>query len=98
MNFFYNKIITIREEISHQMPSIGIAGSPTSATLDVYLECFSAVGLHQLTSIISSSKSSTCLLDPIPTRLLKEVVPLIGTSLLDMINLYYQDMYHSPLK
>ena len=92
MNFFYNKIITIREKISHQMPSIGIAGSPTSdtltgATLDVYLECFSAVGLHQLTSIISSSKSSTCLLDPIPTRLLKEVVPLIGTSLLDMINL-----------
>ena len=75
------------------MPSIGIAGSPTSdtltgATLDVYLECFSAVGLHQLTSIISSSKSSkssTCLLDPIPTRLLKEVVPVIVTSLLDMI-------------
>ena len=92
MNFFYNRIITIREKISHQMPSIGITGSPTSDTLtgatsDVYLECFSAVGLHQLTSIISSSKSSTCLLDPIPTRLLKEVVPLIGTSLLDMINL-----------
>ncbi|MDA3982343.1 hypothetical protein PF029_12780, partial [Enterococcus thailandicus] len=63
MNFFYNKIITIREKISHQMPSIGIAGSPrsdtlTGATLDVYLECFSAVSLHQLTSIISSSKSS----------------------------------------
>ena len=92
MNFFYNKMITNREKISHQMPSIGIAGSPTSdnltgATSDVYLECFSAVSLHQLTSIISSSKSSTCLLGPIPTRLLKEVVPLSGTSLLDMINL-----------
>ena len=42
----------------------------------------------QLTSIIIIlSKPSTCLLDPIPTRLLKEVIPLIGTSLLDMINL-----------
>uniref|UniRef100_A0A8P4G3Q0 Reverse transcriptase domain-containing protein n=1 Tax=Dicentrarchus labrax TaxID=13489 RepID=A0A8P4G3Q0_DICLA len=92
MSFFYNKIITIREKINHQLPSTVISGSPSSGTsvnvnLDVYLDCFSAIDLHQLTSIISSSKPSTCLLDPIPTRLLKEVVPLIGTSLLDMINL-----------
>uniref|UniRef100_A0A8P4JV61 Reverse transcriptase domain-containing protein n=1 Tax=Dicentrarchus labrax TaxID=13489 RepID=A0A8P4JV61_DICLA len=92
MSFFYNKIITIREKINHQLPSTVISGSPSSGTsvnvnLDIYLDCFSAIDLHQLTSIISSSKPSTCLLDPIPTRLLKEVVPLIGTSLLDMINL-----------
>uniref|UniRef100_A0A8P4KP43 Reverse transcriptase domain-containing protein n=1 Tax=Dicentrarchus labrax TaxID=13489 RepID=A0A8P4KP43_DICLA len=92
MSFFYNKIITIREKINHQLPSTVISGSPSSGTsvnvnLEIYLDCFSAVDLHQLTSIISSSKPSTCLLDPIPTRLLKEVVSLIGTSLLDMINL-----------
>uniref|UniRef100_A0A8P4GNX2 Reverse transcriptase domain-containing protein n=1 Tax=Dicentrarchus labrax TaxID=13489 RepID=A0A8P4GNX2_DICLA len=92
MSFFYNKIITIREKIYHQLRSTVISGSPSSGTsvnvnLDIYLDCFSAIDLHQLTSIISSSKPSTCLLDPIPTRLLKEVVPLIGTSLLDMINL-----------
>uniref|UniRef100_A0A8C4DRA9 Reverse transcriptase domain-containing protein n=1 Tax=Dicentrarchus labrax TaxID=13489 RepID=A0A8C4DRA9_DICLA len=92
MSFFYNKIITIREKINHQLPSTVISGSPSSGSsvnvnLDIYLDCFSAIDLHQLTSIISSSKPSTCLLDPIPTRLLKEVVPLIGTSLLDMINL-----------
>ena len=56
MNFFYNKIITIqpgggeRKLVTKCPRSIGIAGSPTSdtltgATLDVYLECFSAVGL-----------------------------------------------------
>ncbi|XP_051242969.1 uncharacterized protein LOC127355793 [Dicentrarchus labrax] len=92
MSFFHNKIITIREKINHQLPSTVISGSPSSGTfanvnLDIYLDCFSAIDLHQLTSIISSSKPSTCLLDPIPTRLLKEVVPLIGTSLLDMIRL-----------
>uniref|UniRef100_A0A8P4KSI9 Reverse transcriptase domain-containing protein n=1 Tax=Dicentrarchus labrax TaxID=13489 RepID=A0A8P4KSI9_DICLA len=92
MSFFYNKIITIREKINHQLPSTVISGSPSSGTSanvnsDIYLDCFSTIDLHQLTSIISSSKPSTCLLDPIPTRLLKEVVPLIGTSLLDMINL-----------
>uniref|UniRef100_A0A8P4KLV1 Reverse transcriptase domain-containing protein n=1 Tax=Dicentrarchus labrax TaxID=13489 RepID=A0A8P4KLV1_DICLA len=92
MSFFYNKIITIREKINHQLPSTVISGSPSSGTfanvnLDIYLDSFSAIDLHQLTSIISSSKPSTGLLDPIPTRLLKEVIPLIGTSLLDMINL-----------
>uniref|UniRef100_A0A8P4G3E0 Reverse transcriptase domain-containing protein n=1 Tax=Dicentrarchus labrax TaxID=13489 RepID=A0A8P4G3E0_DICLA len=92
MSFFYNKIITIREKMNHQLPSTVISGSPSSGSsanvnLDIYLDCFSAIDLHQLTSIIFSSKPSTCLLDPIPTRLLKEVVPLIGTSLLDMINL-----------
>ena len=35
---------------------------------------------------ISSAKPSTCLLDPIPTRL-KEALPLVNTSLLDMINM-----------
>ena len=34
-----------------------------------------------------SSKPSTCILDPIPTRLFKEVFPLIDTSILDLINL-----------
>ena len=37
--------------------------------------------------MISSSKPSTCLLNSIPTRLLKEVSPLVSTSLLDMINM-----------
>ncbi|XP_025756457.1 uncharacterized protein LOC112842973, partial [Oreochromis niloticus] len=43
--------------------------------------------LSELTSIITSSKPSTCLLDPIPTKLLKEVLPLINSSILNMINL-----------
>lgn len=43
--------------------------------------------MHQLRTLISSSKSTSCTLDAIPTRLLKEVFPLTGTSLLDIINL-----------
>ncbi len=37
--------------------------------------------------MVSSFKPSTCLLDPIPTRLLKEVLHLVNTTLLDMTNL-----------
>uniref|UniRef100_A0A669CNN6 Reverse transcriptase domain-containing protein n=1 Tax=Oreochromis niloticus TaxID=8128 RepID=A0A669CNN6_ORENI len=48
---------------------------------------FSPIDLSELTSIITSSKPSKCLLDPIPTKLLKEVLPLINASILNMINL-----------
>ena len=53
----------------------------------MYLDCFSPIDLHQITLIISAAKPSTCLLDSIPTRLLKDVLPEASNSLLDMINL-----------
>ncbi|TWW74444.1 hypothetical protein D4764_14G0004470 [Takifugu flavidus] len=36
--------------------------------------------------VLTKSKTTTCLLDPIPTHLLKDVLPLIGSSVLDQIN------------
>ena len=71
------------------MPSIGnnLSSLETAVKPDIYLDCFSPIDLPNLTSTISSSKPSTCLLDSIPTKLLKEVLPLISTHLLDMINL-----------
>ena len=93
MSFFNDKILTIRDKIHHLLPSTGTDLSSNTGTLetavksDIYLDCFSPINLPELTSMISSSKPSTCLLDPIPTRLLKEVLPLISTSLLNMINL-----------
>ncbi|RCU35146.1 hypothetical protein DVA81_17750, partial [Acinetobacter baumannii] len=91
-----DKILTIREKIHHLVlsassdisSSTGIPGTSEAAVEpDLYLDCFSPIDLYQLTSMIVSSKPTTCLLDPIPTRLLKEVLPLVSTSLLDMINL-----------
>ena len=96
MSFFDDKILTIREKIHHLVlsassdisSSTGISGTSEAAVEpDLYLDCFSPIDLYQLTSMIFSSKPTTCLLDPIPTRLLKEVLPLVSTSLLDMINL-----------
>ena len=93
MSFFNDKILTIRDKINHLLPSTGTVLSPNTGTLvtavnpDIYLDCFSPVDLSELTSMICSAKPSTCLLDPIPTRLLKEALPLVSTSLLDMINL-----------
>ena len=52
-----------------------------------HLESFSPVDHLELSSIIKASKPSTCLLDPIPIKLLKDVLPLINTSILNQINL-----------
>uniref|UniRef100_A0A4W6G917 Reverse transcriptase domain-containing protein n=1 Tax=Lates calcarifer TaxID=8187 RepID=A0A4W6G917_LATCA len=91
MNFFNDKISTIRGKINHILPSISTdlchnTGSIESAAKP-NLDSFSTIDLAQLTSIISASKPSTCLLDPIPTRLLKEALPLICSPVLDMLNL-----------
>uniref|UniRef100_A0A8D3B260 Reverse transcriptase domain-containing protein n=1 Tax=Scophthalmus maximus TaxID=52904 RepID=A0A8D3B260_SCOMX len=93
MSFFTNKIITIRENIYQLLPTNGtdtlsstVASEPIVSP-NLYLECFSPIDLAELTSLVTSSKSSTCLLDPIPSRLFKDVLPLINNSILDQINL-----------
>uniref|UniRef100_A0A8C5GPT6 Reverse transcriptase domain-containing protein n=1 Tax=Gouania willdenowi TaxID=441366 RepID=A0A8C5GPT6_GOUWI len=85
MTFFNDKIHKIRDKISHSLPSPGPA-----VPLNVNrpnLNCFTHIGLQELNSIISSSKPSTCLSDPIPTKLFKEVIPLVCPSLLETINI-----------
>jgi len=92
MNFFNEKILTIRGQINNLLPltsadlsSSGVA-LETAVCRGVYLDGFSPINLDQLASTVSTSKPSTCLLDSIPTRLLKDVLPLIGSPLLDIIN------------
>ena len=89
MNFFHEKVLTIRDRIQSQLPSTGsdFSSLESSAGPEVCLDGFSSVDLPELTLAISSAKPTTCLLDPIPTKLLKEALPLVSTSLLQMINL-----------
>ena len=93
MCFFNDKIVTLRNQINDLLPltSIVLSTAPgnvsSNITLDSKLECFSAINHEQLNSMILSSKPSTCILDPIPTKLLKEVFPLISTSLLNIMNM-----------
>ena len=36
--------------------------------------------------IVMASKSSTCILDPIPTKLLEKLLPVLGPPMLNIIN------------
>ena len=61
--------------------------SETAENPTNYLDSFSLITLDQLTKIISCSKPTTCILDPIPTKWLEEILPLINSTLLNTINL-----------
>ena len=93
MTFFNDKILTIRNRIDHLLPSIGTNTLSTTEISETaenptnYLDSFSLITLDQLTKLISGSKPTTCILDPIPTKLLKEILPLINSTLLNTINL-----------
>src|SRR4029434_5838477 len=93
MTFFNNKILTIREQIHSILPfydptplpkcALAVATPPQPGAL---LESFAPTDLPEINSLILSSKSSTCLLDPIPTRLLKHALPLLSETLLNVMN------------
>ena len=92
MNFFDTKLIKIRETI-HNLPSasaLSIAslvsdGVDMSFRPAICLDSFIPMKLNEFCSLISSSKNSTCLLDPLPTGFLKQMLPEIGTPLLNLI-------------
>lgn len=95
LTFFTEKIVNIRTRIASNGPQITV---PIEAPprLSAYLDSFSPIDLSDLTSAITSSKSATCLLDPVPTRLLKDVFPLVNTSILNQINLSLVTGYVPP--
>ncbi|TWW71520.1 putative RNA-directed DNA polymerase from transposon X-element [Takifugu flavidus] len=90
MSFFTDKVLAIREKANQAIPTTG--PSPDVLTVGTYrfsnepLNSFSPIYFSEASSLIHKSKTTTCLLDPIPTHLLKGVLPFIGSSILDQIN------------
>uniref|UniRef100_A0A8C2GGG5 Reverse transcriptase domain-containing protein n=1 Tax=Cyprinus carpio TaxID=7962 RepID=A0A8C2GGG5_CYPCA len=78
MNYFTSKINTIRDKIVTMQPS---------ATYHIrQCHSFSTIGEEELYKLVKSSKPTTCMLDPIPSKLLKEVLPEVIDRLLTIIN------------
>ncbi len=71
MNLFPDKIDNTRNTITN----VDSTASSTSASFVApkeKLQCFSTIGQDELNKHITASKPTTCLLDPVPTKLLKE--------------------------
>ncbi len=85
MNFFTDKIDNIRNTITN----VDSTASSTSASFIApkeKLQCFTTIGQDELNKLITASKPTTCLLDPVPTKLLKESLPVAEEPLLNIIN------------
>ncbi len=85
MNFFDDKIDNIRNTITN----VDSTASSTSASFIAAkekLHCFTTIGHDELNKHITASKPTTCLLDPVPTKLLKELLPVAEEPLLNIIN------------
>uniref|UniRef100_A0A665ULH4 Reverse transcriptase domain-containing protein n=1 Tax=Echeneis naucrates TaxID=173247 RepID=A0A665ULH4_ECHNA len=93
ISFSSDKILMIRERIYQLLPTLDKnpllkTATPESAAAPLlHLESFSPLNLSELASIVSSSRPSTCLLDPVPTGLFKEIFYLIEPFILDLVNL-----------
>ncbi len=84
MNFFTDKIDNIRNTITN-VDSMASSNSASFIAPKEKLLCFTTIGQEELNKLITASKPTTCLLDPVPTKLLKEL-PVAEEPLLNIIN------------
>ena len=54
---------------------------------DATLLEFKAIPLVELERVIKASKPTTCMLDPLPSKVLKELLPTLGPAILSLMNL-----------
>ncbi|KAI2647176.1 RNA-directed DNA polymerase from mobile element jockey [Labeo rohita] len=86
MNYFTSKIDTIRDKIVTMQPSITVSHQMRYRSPGEQFHSFSTIGQDELYKLVKASKPTTCMLDPIPSRLLKDLLPDLTDPLLNIIN------------
>ncbi len=81
MSFFTDKIDNIRNTTTN-VDSTGSSTSASFITAKEKMQCFTTIGKEELNKRITASKPTTCLLDPVSTKLLKELLPVAEAPLL----------------
>ena len=87
MDYFSNKIEGIRSKIVSLYPCPPTPDLVAESDDTTPLTEFSPLNTEQLIKLTKSMRPSTCLLDPIPTRLFKEILPIISSTIINLINL-----------
>ncbi len=84
MNYFTSKIDTIRDQIVTMQPPAAVSHQIVHyRSPEEQFYSFSTIGEEEWYKLV---KSATCMLDPIPSKLLKEVLPEVMDPLLAIIN------------
>ncbi len=88
MNYFTSKIDTIRDQIVTILPSATVSHQIVHCkSHEEQFHSSSTIGEEELHKLVKSAKPTTCMLDPISSNLLKEVLPGVIDPLLSIINL-----------
>ncbi len=88
MNHFTSKIDTIRDQIVTMQPSAAVSHQKVHCRFpEEQFQSFSTIGREELYKLVKSAKTTTCILDPILSKLLKEVLPEVIDPLLAIISL-----------
>ncbi len=82
---FTDKIDNIRNTITN-VDSTAFSTSASFIAPKEKLPCFTTLGRDDINKLITASKPTTCLLDPVPTKLLKELLLVAEEPLLNIIN------------
>ncbi len=87
INYFTSKIDTFRDKIVTMQPSAtGSHKIVHYRSPEEQFHSFSTIGEEEFNKLVKSAKSTTCMLDLIPSKLLKEVLPEVLDPLLAIIN------------
>ncbi len=87
MNNFTSKINAIRDPTVTMQPPAAVSHQLVHYRYpEEQFHSFSTIGEEELYKLVKSAKPTTCMLDPIPSKLLKEVLPELIDPLLAIIN------------
>ncbi len=87
MNYFTSKINTIRDQaVTMQLPAALSHQIVHYISPEEQFHSLSTIGEKELYKLVKSAKPTTCMLDPIPSKLLKDVLPEVIDPLLAIIN------------
>ena len=94
-NFFTSKITKIREDLDSQpLPTKPII--PLGAFSTASLTSFKPVSSEDIIKLVKKAPTKSCSLDPIPTWLLKEVLPTLAPVISTCVNLSLKSGYFPP--
>ncbi len=87
INYFTSKIDTIRDQIVTRQPSATVSHQIVHyRSPEEQFHSFSTLGEEELYTIVKSAKPTTYMLKPIPSKLLKKVLPEVIDPILAIVN------------
>ena len=92
-DFLISKIRIIREQLTSLEPTVVEMSiqnlDSLLRTCSVIMDTLAPASVEEVTDIIKESSKATCALDPMPTSLVKEVLPQLASYITKIVNMAF---------